>query len=202
MTKTRSPYQLELGLPMPNRGEAPCREVQEVEAVTATAEPESPASTAHLMEAICAPDNIEAALRVVVRNKGAPGIDGITVRRLPGILKARWPEIEEQLLQGRYQPQPVRRVRIPKPAGGTRNLGIPTVIDRVIQQAVLQRLQPLWDPTFSEHSYGFRPGRSAHQAVAQAQDYVSHGHRIVVDIDLAKFLDAASYYHYGHEVAL
>ena len=105
------------------------------------AERESPASTAHLMEAICDPDNIEAALRAVVRNKGAPGIDGITVKQLPSILKARWPEIEEQLLQGRYQPQPVRRVRIPKPAGGTRNLGIPTVIDRVIQQAVLQRLQ-------------------------------------------------------------
>jgi len=193
MTKTRSPYQLELALPMPGRGEAPRRAVQEVEAVTATVEPESPASTAHLMEAICAPDNIEAALRAVVRNKGAPGVDGITVRRLPGILKARWPEIEEQLLQGRYQPQPVRRVRIPKPAGGTRNLGIPTVIDRVIQQAVLQRLQPLWDPTFSEHSYGFRPGRSAHQAVAQAQAFVIEGYRFVVDIDLAKFFDRVNH---------
>jgi RNA-directed DNA polymerase len=193
MTKTRSPYQLELGLPMPNRGEAPCRDVQEVEAVTATAEPESPAPTAHLMEAICDPDNIEAALRAVVRNKGAPGVDGITVKQLPGILKARWPEIEDQLFQGRYQPQPVRRVKIPKPAGGTRNLGIPTVIDRVIQQAVLQRLQPLWDPTFSEHSYGFRPGRSAHQAVAQAQAYVVEGYRFVVDIDLAKFFDRVNH---------
>jgi RNA-directed DNA polymerase len=178
---------------MPGRGEAPCRDAQEVEAVTATPEPESPASTAHLMEAICDPDNIEAALRAVVRNKGAPGVDGITVRRLPGILKARWPEIEEQLLQGRYQPQPVRRVKIPKPAGGTRNLGIPTVIDRVIQQAVLQRLQPRWDPTFSEHSYGFRPGRSAHQAVAQAQAYVIEGYRFVVDIDLAKFFDRVNH---------
>src|SRR6266700_6296960 len=193
MTKSRPPYQLELALPMPGRGEAPCPDLQEVEAVTATAEPESPASTAHLMEAICAPDNIEAALRAVVRNKGAPGVDGITVKRLPGILKARWPEIEEQLLQGRYQPQPVRRVRIPKPAGGTRNLGIPTVIDRVIQQAVLQRLQPRWDPTFSEHSYGFRPGRSAHQAVAQAQAYVIDGYRFVVDIDLAKFFDRVNH---------
>src|SRR6266567_4632724 len=137
MTKSRPPYQLELALPMPGRGEAPCPDLQEVEAVTATAEPESPASTAHLMEAICAPDNIEAALRAVVRNKGAPGVDGITVKRLPGILKARWPEIEEQLLQGRYQPQPVRRVRIPKPAGGTRNLGIPTVIDRVIHDRLM-----------------------------------------------------------------
>jgi RNA-directed DNA polymerase len=200
MTTMRPPYQLELALPMPGRGETPRRDVQEVEAVTATAEPESPASTEHLMEAICDPDNIEAALRTVVRNKGAPGVDGITVKRLPGILKARWSAIEDQLLRGRYQPQPVRRVKIPKPAGGTRNLGIPTVIDRVIQQAVLQRLQPQWDPTFSEHSYRFRPGRSAHQAVAQAQAYVIEGYRFVVDIDLAKFLEAASYCPPAYEV--
>src|SRR5436305_13430244 len=122
MTKTRSPYQLELGLPMPNRGEAPCRDVQEVEAVTATAEPESPASAEHLMEAICDPDNIEAALRAVVRNKGAPGIDGMTVKQLPGIFKARWSEIEDQLLQGRYQPQPARPRRMPHPTGGTGSL--------------------------------------------------------------------------------
>jgi RNA-directed DNA polymerase len=187
---------------MPGRGEASRQLAREVEVVTATTEPESPASTKHLMEAICDPDNIESALRTVVRNKGAPGVDGMTVRQLPGILKARWPEIEHQLLQGRYQPQPVRRVQIPKPAGGTRDLGIPTAIDRVIQQAVLQRLQPLWDPTFSEHSYGFRPGRSAQQAVAQAQAYVTEGYQFVVDIDLAKFLDTASYYPQGHAVGL
>ena len=128
----------------------------------------------------------------MVRNKGAPGVDGITVKQLPGIFKARWSEIEDQLLRGRYQPQAVRRVKIPKPAGGMRNLGIPTVIDRVIQQAVLQRLQPWWDPTFSEHSYGFRPRRSAHQAMAQAQTYVIEGYRFVVDIDLAKFLERAA----------
>src|SRR6201997_1492487 len=193
MTAMRPPYQLELALPMRGRGEAPCVDGQEVETVTATVEPESPAPTEDLMEAICDPDNIETALRAVVRNKGAPGVDGITVKQLPGILKARWPEIENQLLQGRYQPQPVRRVRIPKPAGGVRNLGIPTAIDRVIQQAVLQQLQPLWDPTFSEHSYGFRPGRSAHQAVAQAQAYVIEGYRFVVDIDLAKFFDRVNH---------
>src|SRR3954452_14166071 len=192
MTARRPPSQLELALPMPGRGEAPRLDWQEVEAVTTT-ERESPAPTEHLMEAICDPDNIEAALRAVVRNKGAPGVDGITVQQLPGILKARWSKIEDQLLQGRYQPQPVRRVRIPKPAGGTRNLGIPTVIDRVIQQAVLQRLQPQWDPTFSEHSYGFRPGRSAHQAVAQAQAFVIAGYRFVVDIDLAKFFDRVNH---------
>ena len=193
MTATRPPYQLELDLPMPGRGEAPCLDWREVEAVTATAERESPAPTEHLMEAICDSDNIETALRAVVRNKGAPGVDGITVQQLPGILKAHWSEIENQLLQGRYQPQPVRRVRIPKPAGGTRDLGIPTVIDRMIQQAVLQRLRPQWDPTFSEHSYGFRPGRSAHQAVAEAQAYVIEGYRFVVDIDLAKFFDRVNH---------
>src|SRR5512142_442711 len=174
MTTPRPPIQLMLDLPIPGRGEASRPDVREVEVVTAMSEPESPARTSDLMEAICDPENIEAALRAVVRNKGAPGVDGITVRQLPSVLKARWPEIEDQLLRGCYQPQPVRRVQIPKPDGGMRNLGIPTVIDRVIQQAVLQRLQPLWDPTFSEHSYGFRPGRSAHQAVAKFFYRVNH----------------------------
>src|SRR5208282_2374908 len=189
MSAMRPPIQLELDLPMPGGGEAPRRDAQEVEAMVATDGRESPAFTGRLMEAICDPDNIEDALKAVVRDKGAPGVDGITVKQLPDVLKARWPKIEDQLLAGRYQPQPVRRATIPKPDGGTRNLGIPTVIDRVIQQAILQRLQPLWDPTFSEHSYGFRPGRSAHQAVAQAQAYAIEGHRFVVDIDLAKFFD-------------
>jgi len=193
MTAMRPPYQLELALTIPGRGEAARRDAQEVETITATAEPESPALAEHLMEAICASDNIEAALRAVVRNKGAPGVDGITVKQLPGMLKARWSEIEDQLLQGRYPPQPVLRVKIPKPDGGMRNLGIPTVIDRVIQQAILQRLQPQWDPTFSEHSYGFRPGRSAHHAVAQAQAYVIDGYRFVVDLDLAKFFDRVNH---------
>jgi RNA-directed DNA polymerase len=133
MTTSRPPIQLTLDLPMPGRGEALRPIAREVEVVAATADPESPAQTLNLMEAICDPENIEAALRAVMRNKGAPGVDGMTVRQLPGILEARWPEIENQLLQGRYQPLPVRRVQIPKPAGGTRDLGIPTVIDRVIQ---------------------------------------------------------------------
>src|SRR5271156_5399785 len=193
MITPRPPFQFTLDLPTPGRGETPRTVAREAEVVTAGAEPESPAPTEHLMEAICDLDNIEAALRAVVRNKGAPGVDGITVRQLPGILKARWPEIENQLLQGRYQPQPVRRVQIPKPAGGTRDLGIPTVIDRVIQQAVLQRLQPMWDPTFSEHSYGFRPGRSARQAVTHAQAYVADGYNVVVDLDLEKFFDRVNH---------
>jgi RNA-directed DNA polymerase len=193
MSAKRPPIQLELDLPMPGGGEAPRRDAREVEAIAATDGPESPAFASRLMEAICDPDNIEEALKAVVRNKGAPGIDGMTVEQLPGVLKARWPQIEEQLLAGRYRPQPVRRVAIPKPDGGERRLGIPTVIDRVIQQAVLLRLQPLWDPTFSEHSFGFRPGRSAHQAVAQAQAYAIEGHRFVVDIDLAKFFDRVNH---------
>ena len=178
---------------MLDRSEAPRRNGQEVEAIMAKPESESPASSEHLMEAICDPDNVKAALESVVRNKGAPGIDGVTVTQLPSVLKERWREIERQLLQGRYQPDPVRRVRIPKPSSGTRNLGIPTTIDRVIQQAILQRVQPLWDPTFSEHSYGFRPNRSAHQAVLQAQTYIIEGCRFVVDIDLAKFFDRVNH---------
>ena len=149
MTTQRPPSQLELDLPIPGRGEASRRDAREVEVITAVPEPESPACGEDLMEAICDPDNVEAALCSVVRNKGAPGVDGITVRQLPDSLKTHWPEIENQLLQGCYQPQPVRRVQIPKPTGGMRDLGIPTAIDRVIQQAVLQRLQPLWD---SQHS--------------------------------------------------
>jgi RNA-directed DNA polymerase len=147
-----------------------------------------------LMEAICSPENIAAAVKAMVRNKGAPGVDGMTVQQLPDVLAARWSDIERTLLEGRYQPQPVRRVMIPKPGGGgERALGIPTVLDRTIQQAVLQQLQPLWDPTFSKHSYGFRPGRSAHQAVTQAQAYVSAGYQYVVDIDLAKFFDRVNH---------
>ena len=146
------------------------------------------------MEAICAPENIAAAVRAVRRNRGAAGVDGATVHDLPALLATRWSEIEQALLEGRYQPQPVRRVMIPKPGGGgERALGIPTVLDRVIQQAVLQQLQPLWDPTFSVHSFGFRPGRSAHQAVAQAQAYVMQGHQYVVDLDLAKFFDRVNH---------
>lgn len=154
------------------------------------------------MEAICAPENMAAAVRAVTRNKGAPGVDGMAVRDLPGVLAARWPEIERDLLEGRYRPQPVRRVTIPKPGGGgERALGIPTVLDRVIQQAVLQRLQPVWDPTFSAHSHGFRPGRSAHQAVAQAQAYVGEGHRFVVDLDLERFFDRVNHDRLMAEVA-
>ena len=126
---------------------------------------ESPAIAEQLMEEVCERENCKQALTRVKANKGSPGVDGMTVHELPGYLKQHWPAIREQLLSGTYKPQPVRRVEIPKPDGGVRKLGIPTVLDRFIQQAVMQVLQRRWDRTFSEHSYGFRPGRSAHQAV-------------------------------------
>jgi group II intron reverse transcriptase/maturase len=145
-----------------------------------------------LMEMACERQNLRAALKRVRQNAGSPGIDGMTVEELPDHLRAHWPRLREELLAGRYQPQPVRRVVIPKPGGGERELGIPTVLDRFIQQALLQVLQPLFDPTFSDASYGFRPGRSAHDAVRRAQAYVQEGRSFVVDIDLEKFLDTAS----------
>jgi RNA-directed DNA polymerase len=129
----------------------------------------------------------------VKRNKGAAGVDGMSLDALAPHLKEHWPAIRIQLLEGTYKPQPVRRVEIPKASGGTRSLGIPTVLDRFIQQAVLQVLQADWDPTFSETSFGFRPKRSAHQAVARAQQLIASGHDIVVDIDLEKFFDRVNH---------
>jgi RNA-directed DNA polymerase len=139
------------------------------------------------MEEICERENLKAAFKQVKANKGSAGIDRMTVDQLADYLKQHWPAIREQLLSGSYEPKPVRRVEIPKPDGGVRKLGIPTVLDRFIQQAVMQVLQRQWDPTFSNHSYGFRPGRSAHQAVAQAQQYIAEGYGWVVDFDLEKF---------------
>jgi RNA-directed DNA polymerase len=130
----------------------------------------------------------------VKANKGSPGVDGMTIDEIPEYLKQHWPAIREQLLSGTYEPKPVRRVEIPKPDGvGVRKLGIPTVLDRFIQQAVMQVLQKRWDPTFAEHSYGFRPGRSAHQAVAQAQRYIAEGYSWTVDFDLEKFFDRVNH---------
>jgi retron-type reverse transcriptase len=154
---------------------------------------ESLASAEQWMERICQRENLWQALKRVKRNGGSPGIDGMTVDELPGYLKQHWLEIREQLLSGTYQPQPVRRVEIPKPDGGVRKLGVPTVLDRMIQQAVMQVLQSSWDNTFSESSYGFRPGRSAHQAVARAQQHIAAGYRWVVDLDLEKFFDRVNH---------
>ncbi len=142
-----------------------------------------------LLSEVLARENMQPAWTRVRANKGAAGIDGFGIEETAERLKWEWPAIREQLLQGTYRPQPVRRVMIPKPGGGERELGIPTGVDRLIQQARLQALQPLLDPTFSEHSYGFRPGRRAHQAVHAAQAYVESGRRVVVDVDLEKFFD-------------
>jgi RNA-directed DNA polymerase len=150
---------------------------------------ESPAITEQWMEEVCGRENCKQALKRVKANKGSAGVDGMTVQQLPEYLKQHWLAIREQLLSGTYKPQPVKRVEIPKPDGGVRKLGIPTVLDRFVQQAVMQVLQDRWDRTFSDHSYGFRPGRSAHQAVAQAQQYIAAGYRWCVDLDLEKFFD-------------
>jgi RNA-directed DNA polymerase len=187
--KTR-PEQLGLAFPTAGRGEAPRAAGQGTETLTAKRMYESPADTERLMEEVCERENCQQALRRVKTNKGGPGVDGMTVRDLPAFLKQHWATIREQLLKGTYQPQPVKRVEIDKPDGsGVRKLGVPTVLDRFIQQAVLQVLQRRWDSTFSDHSYGFRPGRSAHQAVVKAQQYLAEGYRWVIDLDLEKFFD-------------
>lgn len=141
------------------------------------------------MERVVARGNMKAAWKRVKGNKGSPGVDGMTVEEAPSYLKANWPTISKALLEGAYEPKPVLRRSIPKSGGGMRELGIPTVLDRLIQQAILQVLQPMFDPTFSEASFGFRPGRRAHDAVCRAQRYIQDGRRIVVDVDLERFFD-------------
>jgi len=146
-----------------------------------------------LMEAIVSRGNMMAAYTRVMRNKGAPGVDDMPVTALKEYLQEQWPRIKEELLAGSYTPLPVLKVEIPKPGGGTRMLGIPTVLDRLIQQAVHQVMSPMFDPGFSNHSYGFRPGRSAHQAIKAARQHVEDGRRWVVDIDLEKFFDRVNH---------
>jgi len=155
---------------------------------------EGPMYGEDLMEEVCERNNLLAALRRVRANRGSPGVDGMTVDELPGHLKANWPSIKQLMLKGEYQPKPVRRVEIPKPGRKERRkLGIPCVLDRFIQQAVLQVLQRKWDQTFSDSSYGFRPGRSAHQAITRAQSYLQAGYSWVVDFDLEKFFDRVNH---------
>ncbi len=195
MSDKRQKNQLQMALAFTDEGrsEAPKARREGTESLTAKRACESPAIPEQVMEEVCGRENCLRALRRVKANKGSPGIDGMTVKQLPGYLKQHWPAIREQLLRGTYQPQPVRRVEIAKPDGGVRKLGIPTVLDRFIQQAVMQVLQSQWDPTFSEHSHGFRPQRSAHQAVAKAQQYIAAGQRWVVDLDLEKFFDRVNH---------
>ena len=189
----RQNNQMLLAFMQEGRGEAPTAGMGGTEPPTAKRATERPAEDERLMEMVCDPENFWEALTRVQANKGGPGVDGMTVRQLRDYLQEHWPAIREQLLEGTYKPQPVKRVEIPKPDGGVRKLGIPTVLDRLIQQAVLQVLQPQWDPTFSEHSYGFRPRRSAHQAVAVVQQYITDGLRWVVDLDLEKFFDRVNH---------
>src|SRR5208337_2924993 len=176
MGDKRQKNQLVLAFMEEDRGEAPKGLQEGTELSAGKRGTESPAIAEQLMEEVCGRENCKQALARVKANKGSAGVDGMTVQQLPEYLKQHWPAIREQLLNGTYKPQPVRRVEIPKPDGGMRQLGIPTV-------------QRRWDPEFSEHSHGFRPGRSAHQAVAKAQQYVAEGRRWVVDIDLEKFFD-------------
>jgi RNA-directed DNA polymerase len=185
--------QLRQTLAAEGRGEALDAGPKEAEPLVAKPAPESPALAERLMEEVCDRENLERAWQRVRANKGGPGVDGLTIDGAKGYLREHWPNIRDQLLKGTYQPQPVKRVEIPKPDGGVRKLGVPCVVDRLIQQAMLQVLQERWDPTFSEHSYGFRPGRSAHQAVAQAQRYIAEGYGIVVDLDLERFFDRVNH---------
>lgn len=185
--------QLLLAFGSEGRGESPDAEHEGTEPLVAKPALESPAEEERLMEEVCDRKNLEIAWKRVRGNKGSPGVDGMTIDEAGGYLREQWSTIRSQLLTGTYQPQPVRRVEIPKPDGGIRKLGVPCVVDRLIQQSLLQVLQKQWDPTFSEHSYGFRPGRSAHQAVAQAQTYVAEGYCHVVDIDLEKFFDRVNH---------
>jgi RNA-directed DNA polymerase len=185
--------QTELDFSSTPAGEAREAGREETESLSTANDPESPASTNRLMEEVCERGNLKEALRRVKANKGSAGVDGMTVGGITDYLKQHWPAIREQLLNGTYEPKPVRRVEIDKPDGGVRKLGIPTVLDRLIQQAVMQVLQRQWDRTFSDHSYGFRPGRSAHQAVAQAQQYIAEGYGWCVDFDLEKFFDRVNH---------
>src|SRR5919109_1460458 len=189
MSDKRQKNQLVLAFAEMSRSEAPRDSGEGTESLMAKRDDESSAGSEQLMEEVCGRKNCQQALARVKSNKGSAGIDGMTVEQLPAYLKQHWPTIREQLLSATYKPQPVKRVEIPKADGGMRKLGIPTVLDRFIQQAVMQVLQRRWDHTFSEHSYGFRPGRSAHQAVAKAQQYVAEGYGWVVDLDLEKFFD-------------
>jgi len=145
-----------------------------------------------LLERILSKENMAMAWKRVKANHGAPGVDSITIEKFPDHTRELWVNIRQSLLSGTYQPLPVKRVEIPKPTGGTRPLGIPTVLDRLIQQAIAQVMSPIFDPSFSDASFGFRPGRSAHHAVYKAREYIREGYRIAVDVDLSKFFDTVT----------
>jgi RNA-directed DNA polymerase len=182
---------IQLELPFEGRGEA-LRAERSGQATPASCADEHP-GTGSLMELVVKRENLMRALKRVKQNKGGPGIDGMSTGELSGYLKQEWPRIREELLGGSYEPSPVLRQLIDKPGGGERELGIPTVLDRFIQQGILQVLQPIYDVTFSEHSHGFRPGRRAHDAIREAQRYIQAGKRWVVDVDVEKFFDRVNH---------
>jgi RNA-directed DNA polymerase len=182
---------MQMELPLEDRGEAP--NVRRSGEAMPAAQGNERSGNDPLMERVVGRDNLFAALKRVRKNKGSPGIDGMRVEEMAAYLRENWERIRAELLEGSYRPSAVRRHEIPKSGGGMRQLGIPTVLDRFIQQAILQVLQPIFDPTFSAHSYGFRPGRRAHDAVCQAQRYVQTGRRWVVDVDLEKFFDRVNH---------
>ena len=191
MSGRRQKIQYSLALEPVDQGETPVSGYQGTEPFVAKPTSESPASAEQLMEEVCDRKNLARAWKRVRSSQGSPGVDGMTIDDAKDHLRA-WPSIRSQLLERTYQSQPVKRVELPKPDGGVRKLGVPRVVDRLIQQALLQVLQKRWDRTFSQHSYGFRPGRSAHQAVAQAQRYIAAGYNVVVDLDLEKFLEGTA----------
>jgi len=193
MSEKRQKNQLQLAFMMEGTAESPRDIIGGTETLAAKGKVESPAEAERLMEEILDHENLREALKRVKANKGSAGIDRMTVAMVSDYLKEHWPEIREQVLSGTYMPQPVLRVEIPKPDGGVRKLGIPVVVDRFLQQAVMQVLQGKWDPTFSEHSYGFRPNRSAHQGVAKAHGYIAEGYTWLVDLDLEKFFDRVNH---------
>jgi RNA-directed DNA polymerase len=191
--ETRQPIQLELNLESGVPSEARIVSIQGVAAVSAEKEIESQVKSVGLMVKILEEQTMRRAWKKIKANKGSAGIDGIRIEEFENYFETLWPELKGKLERGEYQPQPVRRMEIGKPDGGKRQLGIPTVLDRVIQQAMLEVLQPIWEQRFHKHSYGFRPGKSAHQAVNQAQAYIREGYRWVVDIDLEKFFDRVNH---------
>jgi len=193
MSRKRRKIQLELAFTWGAEGEARSEPMEGIELPMAESEPERTIENERMMEEVCEKKNVKQAFRRVKSNRGAPGIDGMTVDQLRGHLNENWPQIRAELLEGTWRPKPVKRVKLPKPDGGTRNIGIPTVEDRFVQQAIAQVLQKRWEPKFSDQSYGFRPRRNAHQAIRQAQKYVQEGYRVMVDIDLEKFFDQVNH---------
>src|SRR6202521_5030730 len=182
--------QLKLDFSSAPKGEARQAGREDIESLSVANEPEGPANTSRIMGEGCTQPNLKEALRQGTGNKGSAGVDRMTLDQLGDYLKQHWPAIREQLLNGTYEPKPVRRVEIPKPDGGVRKLGIPTVLDRFIQHAVMQVLQKQWNSTFSQYSYGFRPRRSAHHAVGQAQQYIAQGYGWGIDFFFINFFDS------------